>query len=143
MTGPPGLEAAPAEAVVTLCTGHTAEGQGETLSPDSQGQAAPDSAPLPHSQGLCHPGTHTAANKTGYSLQAPLILLYLSLAVWAVLGNELSQMFALGFTCHSLIVSIIIHPPRHVAAAGRVMGLRERDKDNQPSTPKQEGVCQP
>lgn len=74
MTGPPGLEAAPAEAVVTLGTSHTAEGQGEPLSPDSA-----------HSQGLCHPVTDTAANKTVYSLQAPLILLYLSLAVWAVL----------------------------------------------------------
>lgn len=41
-------------------------------------------------------------------------------------------MFALGFTCHSLIVSIIIHPPRHVAAAGRIMGLRERERVNQP-----------
>lgn len=122
MTGPPGLEAAPAEAVVTLCTGHTAEGRGETLSPDS--------APLHHSQGLYHPVTHTAANKAAYSLQAPLVFLYLSLAVWAVLGNELSQMFALGFTCHSLIVSIIIHPPRHVAAAGRVMGLRERQRQS-------------
>lgn len=35
-------------------------------------------------------------------------------------------MFALGFTCHSLIVPIIIHPLRHVAAAGRIMGLKER-----------------
>lgn len=35
-------------------------------------------------------------------------------------------MFALGFTCHSLIVAIIIHPLRHVAAAGRIMGLKER-----------------
>lgn len=34
-------------------------------------------------------------------------------------------MLALGFTCHSLIVAIIIHPLRHVAAAGRVMGLWE------------------
>lgn len=36
-------------------------------------------------------------------------------------------MLALGFTCHSLIVAIIIHPLRHVAAASRVMGLKERD----------------
>lgn len=49
-------------------------------------------------------------------------------------------MFALGFTCHSLIVSIIIHPPRHVAAAGRVMGLREREK--QTITQQQKG-CVP
>lgn len=34
-------------------------------------------------------------------------------------------MFALGFTCHSLIVPIIIHPLRHVAAAGRIMGLKK------------------
>jgi len=68
----------------------------------------------------------SAVNKNGYSLQAPLILLYLSLAAWAVLRNELSQMFALGFTCHPLIVPIVIHPLRHVAAAGRIVGLKER-----------------
>lgn len=127
MIRPPGLEAAPAEAVITLCTCHTAGGQWKSLSPDSNLQTVPSSAPLHHSQGVCHPVTSTVANKTVYSLQAPFIFLYLSLAVWAVLWNELSQMFALGFTCHSLIVSIIIHPPRHVAAAGRIMGLRERE----------------
>lgn len=67
------------------------------------------------------------ANKNWYSLQAAFIFLYLSLAAWAVLWNELSQMFALGFTCHSLIVPIIIHPLRHVAAACRIMGLKKTD----------------
>lgn len=52
-------------------------------------------------------------------------------------------MFALGFTCHSLIVSIIIHPARHVAAAGRVMGLRERQIDHQPTTQQQKGCAKP
>lgn len=67
------------------------------------------------------------ANKNWYSLQAAFIFLYLSLAAWAVLWNELSQMFALGLTCHSFIVPIIIHPLRHVAAACRIMGLKETE----------------
>lgn len=85
---------------------------------------------------LC-PLLSPVANKNGYSLQAALIFLYLSLAAWAVLRNELSQMFALGFTCHSLIVPIVIHPLRHVAAAGRIMGLKERDSQPQ----KRRTVC--
>lgn len=35
-------------------------------------------------------------------------------------------MFALGFTCHSFIIPVVIHPLRHVAAAGRIVGLKER-----------------
>lgn len=30
------------------------------------------------------------------------------------------------FACHSLVVPIVIHPLRHVAAASRIMGLKER-----------------
>lgn len=71
--------------MITLCTCHTAEGQWQLLSPESHLQTVPDSAPLHYSQGLCHPVTNTVANKIVYSLQAPLIFLYLSLAVWAVL----------------------------------------------------------
>lgn len=85
MIWPPGLEAAPAEAVITLCTCHAAEGQWESLSPNSHLQTVPSSAALHHSQGVCHPATNTVANKNVYSLQAPLIFLYLSLAVRAML----------------------------------------------------------
>lgn len=43
-----------------------------------------------------------------------------------MLRNEFSQVLALCFACHSLVVPIVIHPLRHVAAASRIMGLKER-----------------
>lgn len=80
MSWPPGLEATPAEAMITL--------------------------------GTCH-------------MQTALVFLYLSLAARAMLRNEFSQVLALCFACHSLVVPIVIHPLRHVAAASRIMGLWE------------------
>lgn len=58
-----------------------------------------------------------------YVLQAALVLFDLSLAAWATLRDQLSEVFALRLHAHALIVATVIHPLGHVAAAGRVVGL--------------------
>lgn len=56
-------------------------------------------------------------------LQAALILLDLGVAAGAALGDELGQVFALGLHRHPLVVAAVVHPLRHVTAAGRVVSL--------------------
>ena len=76
------------------------------------------SHPLPSLQPCHHP-------QYALLLQTPLILLNGSLTAGAALGDELGQMLALGLHAHAIVVAAIIHPLRHVAAAGRVVCLEE------------------
>lgn len=57
-------------------------------------------------------------------LQATFVLLDLGLAAGAAFGDEFGKMFALSLHTHPFIVTSIIHPLRHVAAARRIMGLQ-------------------
>lgn len=59
-------------------------------------------------------------------LQTALVLLDLGLTARATLGDELGKVFALSLHAHPFIISSIIHPLRHVAAAGWVVGLQGR-----------------
>lgn len=58
-------------------------------------------------------------------MQATLVLLNLGLAAGASFGYKFGQMFTLCFHTHSLIIASVIHPLRHVTAAGWVMRLWE------------------
>lgn len=58
-----------------------------------------------------------------HSLQATLVFLDLGLAAGASFGYKFGQMFTLCFHTHSLIIASVIHPLRHVTAAGWVVRL--------------------
>lgn len=57
-------------------------------------------------------------------LQTAFILLDLGLAAGTAFGDEFGKVFALSLHRHPFIVTSIIHPLRHVAAARWVMSLR-------------------
>lgn len=117
----PGFEAAPAESMVTFGTGH-AENRAETLI-------------------VFHLLILTPVH--GNVLQAALVLLDLSLAAWAAFGDQLGEVFALSLHAHPFIKPSVVHPLRHVAAAGRVMSLtrRYRDQRIKPYIPTQNTRC--
>jgi len=68
-------------------------------------------------------------------LQAAFVLLDLRLAAWAALGDQFGEVFALRLHAHPFIITSVIHPLGHVAAAGRVVGLRDKTASLVPQRP--------
>lgn len=58
-------------------------------------------------------------------MQTTLIFLNRSLTAGTMFGDELGQVLALSFHSHPLVKPSIVHPLRHVTAAGRIMSLRK------------------
>ena len=56
-------------------------------------------------------------------MQAPVVLFNICLAVGATFSDQPGQVFAFGVLVHSLVVTTIVHPLRHVAATCRIMSL--------------------
>lgn len=108
----PWFQTAPTETVVALGTGHTEDTKHH------------------HCHVLWHHQFHHVLWHHNV-LQTALVLLDLGLAARAAFGDQLGQMFALSLHAHPFIVSSIIHPLRHVAAAGRVVGLEGTREDGE------------
>ena len=74
--------------------------------------------------------TSRRAAGVAYVLQTALVLLDLSLAAGAAFGDELGEVFALSLHTHPFIISSVVHPLRHVAAAGGVVRLQGATREN-------------
>ncbi len=119
----PRFQTPPAESVVTLGTGHT-EDRGAQPSSSSSSSSSLSSSSPPLLLPLLLLSSSSSPGISGvYVLQTAFVLLDLSLAARAAFGDQLGEVFALSLHTHPFIVSSIIHPLRHVAAAGWVVGL--------------------